>query len=354
MARPCCAAAAGTLLAACFAGTCFAAKAATTAATSAATFSATPPKGVSLVGEEPLYVKNLSPVAGLAGLPSQRSAAVGEAGSWQFALHGSLASHYVRDRASAEALNLDGETQRLALELRYAFAPDWELQLELPWLRQDGGFLDSAIDGWHDFWGMPDGGRGEAPGDVLDYRYADPALRFALRDDSSGLGDATLALQHAVYHSQGATVSLAAGYKFGSGDAGDFTGSGEGDVYAALRASGAGLAGLPLDWHAQAGYLRAGEVAMLGPRQERDLWFAGTALSWRFAGHWRLLGQLDAHAAPLDSDIDALGSTAMLLSAGLRWQPDPTWALDVTVIEDIAVETAPDVVFQLDLRYRPR
>ncbi|GAB3273702.1 DUF3187 family protein [Parahaliea aestuarii] len=332
MARPFPAAAAGTLLAACCAATSL---------------------PLSAAGEEPLYVKNLSPVAGLVGLPSQRSAAVGEAGAWQLALHGSVASHYVSDRGAREALNLDGETQRLALELRYAFAPDWELQLELPWLRQDAGFLDSAIDGWHDFWGMPDGGRGEAPGDVLDYRYADPGLRFALEDDGSGIGDASLALQHAFYRGETATLSVAAGYKFGSGDARDFTGSGEGDVYVALRASGADLAGLPLDWHAQAGYLRAGEVAMLGPRQERDLWFAGGALSWRFAGDWRLLGQFDAHAAPIDSAIDALGSTAMMLSAGLRWHPAPDWSLDFAVIEDIAVETAPDVVFQFDLRYRP-
>ncbi|MFV0276436.1 MAG: DUF3187 family protein [Parahaliea sp.] len=303
--------------------------------------------------EAPLYVRNLSPVAGLFGLPAQRSAQVAEPGSWSVDLHTIVASHYVRDSRVAERLKLDGETHRLALELRYAFARDWELQLELPWVAQDSGFLDSTIDNWHDLWGMSDNGRDEVPRDLLDYRYRASGARFALGDEGSGLGDLSLALQRSVYRGEGLELALALGYKFGTGDAGDFTGSGEGDVYLALRLSGAELGTLPLSWHAQAGYLRAGQVEMLGSRQQRDLWFAGASLAWRVTPGWSLIGQFDAHAAPLDSDLDALGSTAMILSGGLRWHVSPDWAVDLAVIEDVAVETAPDVIFQLDLRYRP-
>lgn len=297
----------------------------------------------------PLYVKNLSPVAGLFGLPSQRSAATVPAGRWQAALHGSVASHYVADRAGGEQVNLDGETQRLALALRYGLAAGWDLQLELPWQRQDGGVLDGAIDGWHEFWGMPDNGRGDAPRDQIDYRYADPRLRFALLDSSSGVGDASLALQRRLYRGDGVVVAASLGYKFGTGDAGDFTGSGEGDAFAALRASGAGEDAL--GWYGQAGYLRAGEVAGLGARQERNLWFAGAGLSWGLSPAWSLLAQFDAHAAPMDSALDALGSDAMMLSAGARWRFARQWAVDVSLVEDIAVETAPDVIFQASLRW---
>ncbi len=121
--------------------------------------------------QEPLYVKNLSPVAGLFGLPSQRNADIGAAGSFDLAAHTSIASHYVAEVRGQEALNLDGETLRVALEMRYALADNWDLQLEVPWLDHSGGNLDSLIDNWHDFWGMPDGGRSDAPQDVLDYRY---------------------------------------------------------------------------------------------------------------------------------------------------------------------------------------
>ncbi|MBP6682662.1 MAG: hypothetical protein KA159_05060 [Halioglobus sp.] len=45
-----------------------------------------------LAADEPLYVKNLSPVTGLFGLPSQRSASSQDPGSLGLALHSSVAS----------------------------------------------------------------------------------------------------------------------------------------------------------------------------------------------------------------------------------------------------------------------
>ncbi len=299
----------------------------------------------------PLAVRNLGPVPGLFNFPSQHDARAADAGTAGGVLHTALASHYVRDSAPGEQLNLDGETLRVALELRYVPADRWALQLELPWVQQDEGFLDSAIDGWHEFWGMPDNGRGDVPRDLLDYRYADTRTRFDLRDSASGPGDIGLAVQYTALAGDAYAVALAAGHALGVGDAGDFTGGGEGDSWIALRASGDAADGA-LSLHAQLGYLRAGEIATLGPRQERDLWFAGTSVEWRLAQTWSLLGQLDTHAAPMDSALDALGDNAMLLSAGARWRFAPNWGLDLLVVEDIAVETGPDVIFQAALRYR--
>jgi hypothetical protein len=298
---------------------------------------------------DPLPVKNLAPVAGLLGVPIQHRAGASAAGSWSWTLQGSVASHYATDRAGEERINLDGETQRLALLAGYRIAADWELQLELPWQRQRGGALDGLIDNWHDFWGMPDNGRGLVPRDLIDYRYADPALRFDLRDDSAGWGDTSLTLQRQLYRGERIDLALGVGYKFGTGDAARFTGSGEGDGFATLRLSGR-LSPSTL-WHGQLGYLRAGEIPALAGRQRRNLWFAGGALAWELAPGWSLIGQLDAHAAPLDSALDSVGDTAFLLSAGTRWQVSPRWSLEFLLVEDVAVETGPDVIFQAGLRY---
>ncbi len=301
----------------------------------------------------PLYVTNLSPVAGILGLPAQREAEVAEPGEWQWALHGALASHYVADSHSGEQLTFDGETYRLLLEARYAFAPGWELQLDLPWLRQNGGFMDSAIDSWHDFWGLPENGRDRAPRHRLYYHYADagasPALRLQSRGGSSGLGEAKLSVQYQLYQREGLTLAALAGYKLGSGDRDDFTGSGEGDAYTGLRLSAA--VGDTFTWHGQAGYLRSGDITGLEYRQEKNLWYAGAGLSWQFDPRWALMGQLDAHRAPLDSGLDALGESAVMLSGGLRWQLASQWLVDFFLVEDIAVETAPDVTFQAGVRY---
>ncbi|MEZ5569632.1 MAG: DUF3187 family protein [Halioglobus sp.] len=306
--------------------------------------------GELLHSSEPLYVKNLSPVAGLFGLPSQRSALTTPVGTLSAALHGSIASHYINDSNPGELINLDGETRRVALELRYGVAENWDLQLELPWLDHSGGDLDELIDDWHDLWGMADGGRSDIPRDLLDYRYATPQGGIALQDDASGVGDISLSLSHAFYREDGATASVALGYKSGTGDEQDFTGSGSDDVFVALRFSAEHLSDLPLVWHAQAGYLRAGRADRLAEFQQRDLWFAGLGMDWRFARRWSAIVQVDSHAAPLDSDLTATGDTAFLLAVGARWQFAEHWQLDLSVVEDIGVETAPDVVFQASIR----
>lgn len=309
--------------------------------------------GAPAVAQEPLYARNLSPVTGLLGLPSQRDAGTGPAGTLNVALHTSVANNYVSELRSEEAVNLDGETLRFALELRYALSDNWDLQLELPWLDHSGGSLDSLIDNWHDFWGMSDGGRSDAPRDLLDVRYAGHGA-FSLQEDASGIGDASLSLGYQIYRDEGSTASLVAGYKFATGDEDDFLGSGAEDAYLALRFSGDHLSTLPLRWHGQLGYMRAGQSDLIGPAQERDLWFAGLTVDWIIAERWSLLAQVDGHAAPMDSDLTALGEEAIMLTVGARWRISRRWALDVSVVEDVQVETAPDVTFQASLRYSGR
>ena len=301
---------------------------------------------------EPLYVKNLSPVTGLLGLPSQQSAFSESARQFSAALHSSVSNVYVNDGSGNEFLNLDGETLRFALDLRYGLVENWDLRLEVPWLEQSGGDLYSLIDNWHDFWGMPDGGRSDAPRNVLNYQYASANGGFLLDSSDSGLGDITLAVNYAFYRADDSAASLVLGYKFGSGDDDQFLGSGADDAYIALRFSGAHMSELPLYWHGQVGYLRAGDSDLLKGFQEQNLWFAGLTMDWRINEHWSLLAQLDSNAAPTDSQLTAIGDVAGTFAAGLRWRFARHWSADVSLVEDIIVETGADVIFQASVRYR--
>ncbi|MEM8660410.1 MAG: DUF3187 family protein [Pseudomonadota bacterium] len=304
---------------------------------------------------EPLYVKNLSPVTGLLGLPSQRFAGSEPQGELGAALHSSVANTYIFDTNSQEFLNLDGETLRFALDLRYGFAPGWDLQLELPWLEQSGGHLDRVIDEWHDLWGMSDGGRSRVPRNVLDYQYASTfAPGFLLEEKSSGIGDITVALNYAFFADENAVASLALGYKFGVGDEDKFLGSGGDDQFLALRFSGDHLSDLPLRWHGQLGYLRAGDSDLLEGIQENNLWFAGLSVDWMLNDHWSLLAQVDSNAAPTSSGLTAIGDTAATFTAGVRWRFAEHFSADASIVEDIVVETAADVIFQISVRYNGR
>ena len=48
-----------------------------------------------------------------------------------------------------------------------------------------------------------------------------------------------------------------------------------------------------------------------------------------------------------------MGGSALMLGLGLRRQFTKGWAADIGFVEDISVETAPDIIFQATIRYRP-
>lgn len=300
---------------------------------------------------EPLSVRNLSPFASLRALPAQRSAAVSD--GLAVDAHLAFASHFVAQSSADEALFLDGETTRFELTTRYGFAEHWDISLMLPWVRQDGGFLDPIINGWHDFFGMSDGGRSGLPEDELRYRWQAPGVDVDHVAGTSGLGDLQLAVNRVLWVGEREQVALGAGYQFATGDANDFTGSGAGDGWVVLRFSGRQYSSLPLSWHGQVGYTRAGDTELLGPNQTRNLWFAGLAVDWALSPRWSLLAQYDGHSGLADSSLEALGDSAAMLSFGARWAATPRWGIELSFVEDIVVESAPDIIFQATVRYRP-
>ena len=306
----------------------------------------------SAVSADPLYVRNLAPVAGLIGFPVLRDARVLERGNTVLELNSSVANTQNSDSTNNEAVLLDGETWRLAPRLRYGFAGGWELEAELPWLRHSGGELDKLIENWHDLWGLPDGNRDEMPRNRLFYGYSGSGAEFSHSNTASGLGDASMAVTREIWRNPRAALSLRGQVKFASGDEDDWLGSGSEDYSLGLGFSATPTLESDWLWHGQLGYTRAGKIDQLGDIQERDLWFAGLGMEWRAWETVHLKLQLDSHAAPADSSLDQIGEPAVQLSAGVTWAPASRWQLDFSFSEDIAVDTAADIVFQFGLRYR--
>ena len=79
----------------------------------------------------------------------------------------------------------------------------------------------------------------------------------------------------------------------------------------------------------------------------------GLSAEWLLNDRWSLIAQLDSHSALINSEVDAVGETAGMVSLGLRRQLGRRWALDVSFAEDIVVESAPDIIFQASLHFRP-
>lgn len=300
---------------------------------------------------EPLQITNLSPLASLRAIPSQRSVEAARGLSW--AASATLSNHFTVEKGDEEALFLDGQTDALTLSLRYGLPNQWDVEVTLPWRHHSGGFTDNVISSWHRFFGLPDGNRDNYPTDALHYQLSQPEHDRRLFRSASGLGDIHVAVSRPLLKIDGGQLGISAGIKTASGQSSDWLGSGATDVYALLRFSGQQLGGWPVWWHGQLGGTKAGESDLLGPQQRRSLWFAGLAAEWRFSPRWSALMQYDAHSALLDGELEALSDPAGMLSFALRWRPTSRWMIDAGFSEDVVVESAPDITFLLNARYVP-
>jgi hypothetical protein len=299
---------------------------------------------------EPLQITNLSPLASLRAIPSQRSVEAARGLSW--AASATLSNHFTVEKGDEEALFLDGQADALTLSLRYGLPNQWDVEVTLPWRHHSGGFTDNVISSWHRFFGLPDGNRDNYPTDALHYQLSQPEHDRRLSRSASGLGDIHVAVSRPLLKIDGGQLGISAGIKTASGQSSDWLGSGATDVYALLRFSGQQLGG-PVWWHGQLGGTKAGESDLLGPQQRRSLWFAGLAAEWRFSPRWSALMQYDAHSALLDGELEALSDPAGMLSFALRWRPTSRWMIDAGFSEDVVVESAPDITFLLNARYVP-
>ena len=301
---------------------------------------------------EPLSARNLAPVSGLIGFPAMRDAHVLDRGRLRVELHGSLASSYGQHVEGDEAIILDGETKGLTARWAWGLGDGWEVEAETSWRRHSGGFLDRWIEDWHDLWGLPDGGRPEAPRDRLEYRYLGPRAQFSLRESAAGPSDLHLAAVRDMWRSDNAALSIRTGVKLGIGDEDRLLGGGD-DYYVSINATGASAKLGGLVWHAQLGWLRARELRILGAIQRRNPWFAGVGVEWPV---WRSLTvktQVDAHAPVATSALTELGSVALLLTVGVTWSISPELELEFGFSEDIAPHTGPDFVPRAGIRYVP-
>ena len=304
------------------------------------------------VQADPLYAKNLAPFSGLFGFPNLRDASTLAAGQFSASVNGNVANTYSVESNDSEAMNVDVETRRVAFRAAVGLGAGWELEAEVPWLRHEGGDLDEVIEDWHDFFNLPDGDRDQAPRDLIDIRYAAPGVDVALQEEVDGWGDVNLGLVKQLWTSEKAAISARLGAKLGTGDEDELLGSGSEDYYLSFNFSSDHRTDLPFRWHAQVGYLRAGDADVLGNIQEQDLWFAGGGMEWRTWESFHLKLQVDSHAAVADSATDQAGTTAVQLTAGASWLFARGWEAEFSFSEDINVETAPDFVLLFGLRYR--
>jgi len=304
----------------------------------------------------PFFTRNLSPVIQIFGLPPTEGGQVTPYGRTQLRLVMETANNFTSDESSKESVLFDGETSRLNLSLRHGFAQYWEAGIDIPVVSHQGGMFDGLIENWHDTFGLPQGGRDDAPRNRLHYFYQQEGEKDGLNFSNSGTGFGDISLYLACQLNRKTTaarryIALRGGIKLPSGDTDQLRGSGGTDFHLRLAASdGETLKIYNLTLFASMGTLWLGKGEILRDKQHQTVGFGSIGLGWTPLERFTFKVQIDGHTAFFDdSHLKQIDSPSAQLAIGGTINLSDNLALDLCVVEDIVVDTAPDVVFHLAL-----
>jgi len=308
----------------------------------------------------PFHTFNQSPLVQIFGLPAAENAAVQPAGRTWSLLAVDIANGFAQDTTVGERIVLDGESYRLTLALRYGITDKVEAGIDIPWVGYGAGVFDSFIEGWHDTFGLPQGGRKEAPRNRFLYaydRYGQEQLR--LDDSNFGLGDIRLTGGLQLYHDRQPNpraVALRTSIKLPTGSSSKLHGSGSTDIALWLTASDDYP--LPGSWGHLTLFGSAGGMAMTDGDMMRHqqcnlVGFGSLGFGWSPAEWIALKAQFSGNTPFYrDSELPELGNSSLIFTIGGTLAFTPATALDIGVSEDLTVSASPDVALHLGLSHR--
>lgn len=303
----------------------------------------------------PFFSTNQSPVIQIHGLPAVDHATVLPAGRARYRLVMDRVNNYTWARDGNEDVLFDGETTRTTFTYTRGVGGGWEWGLQIPYLNHDGGSLDTFIEDWHRFFGLPQNGRTMVQQDRLIYRYQrNGVVQFNLTDRTTGIGDIRLtgARQWRTAASlRAANIALRASLSLPSGDSDALRGSGAAELALWLSADRAARwFGLPATSWGGAGILLMGQGDVLPDQQRRGALFGSVGAGLRVLSRMTLKLQLDAHTALYgNSGLVQINANAVQLLMGGDLRLAEGVMLTLAVSEDITVHASPDVVFHLGL-----
>ncbi|MCP3908263.1 MAG: DUF3187 family protein [Oceanicoccus sp.] len=302
--------------------------------------------------DDPYVMTNRSPFVQIYGLPAAQSAKLATAGTSRTGLQLDISNNFTEDNKSSEAIFIDGETHRANIQFRYGLNDAIELGIDLPYLSHDSGSLDSLIEDWHDLFGFPDAGRPEFPRDQLQFTYVrDGQVLSRVASSNDGIGDVSLSMGYQLSQTETRQWALRTAVKLPTGDADDLHGSESTDVSLGLNVSDQGLLQkYNIILHASAGAMWMGGGEVVEELQEDFVLYGSSTLSWQVTSSVSLKIQLDAHTAFYDSALTELGNDSAQLILGGAVRLGERWVLDLAVSEDIAVDTAPDMVLHIGIK----
>lgn len=245
-----------------------------------------------------------------------------------------------------ESLLVDGESHVLRLTYEDGLYQSWRFRFTVPIINDSGGFLDSAIDHWHRWFGLNPGNRPFYPQNQLVYSYSGKSS-IDLTQQQTSVGDISGELGWYPIDDAHRTLSLWGGLEAPTGSVSKLTGDGAWD--------GAAWAHGALRWPqwqlaAELGVAQPfGDEIFAGAAHRTSL-FARFAATRALSAKWSLRAQLDGQTARVeDSSLRFLGPSLQLTVGAVR-RLGARWLFEFGFAEDAAVNTAPDITFFFEIR----
>ncbi|MDR3416620.1 MAG: DUF3187 family protein [Nevskia sp.] len=267
---------------------------------------------------------------------------------WRLRVDLDDANEYASRSNSNESILIDGEATELSLNLRYGFAPRWEAGVFVPVLAQGGGALDQIIQNWHHLWGLPNGGREDAPDGRYLYQYSrNGQMLLNVSQGSVEMGDVQASAGYRIANGLAARAMI----KLPTGDASHLAGNGAFGAAAWLD-GGLPLTGF-LHWltlYGSLGY--SGNMAgdILEQQQKHGLAFGAAGLGLRFTPGWDAKVQVYFHGAPYrDSQLAALDHIAAPLTVSTSYRVAPHYTVSLGFQEKANLFASPDFGVHLGL-----
>ena len=301
-----------------------------------------------LADDSPLRIRNLAPASGIYGQPRALGGDVLSSG-YELTFNTELANSFTSDAQGSTLAFFDGETTYLTYGLRHAFAQRWEWGLEVPYVIQHGGYLDSAIDGFHDLFGFDDNGRNGAKRNKIDYFIADGGKVYVdFQDEKRGWGDLRVGGGYQLLREPARSLAFRALVKLPTGEVDKLTGSDGTDVAAWLDYTDRELlARLRLSMTGAIGIMVLGDGDLLPQDQRQVAGYGHFGVSYPLTQAWTLKAQLDYHSQLIDTSIDQLGGAALQGALGASWQFNESLWTDFALVEDLTADSTSDVLVQV-------
>jgi hypothetical protein len=300
-------------------------------------------------------LRNQNPFLQIFGLPPFQSATLAVDGTVNYDLSLDIANHADAGDNDVEDFVIDGETYFLTLSLRHGMTERLELGIDLPLIAHAEGFLDNAIESWHDTFGLSNTKR-RGPSNQLQFLYANAGTtQYELSSPSSGVGDiqltAAMPLREAS-DTDDLAVAVRSSIKLPTGNEDKLRGSGAVDLSVGVYASDTlMLWKRDLDISGFAGVLLLGDGDVLASMQRSAVPYGGIVATWRVTENLGITTQLYAQGAYFDSELEELGGDSVQLAVGGDYRlPERGLSLSFAVVEDVSANATTDFALHFSLR----